>query len=137
MIFHSLRCKNGFTLIEILIVVAIIGILAAIAIPRFFDTTSRAKEALTKGNISAIRSAVSIYYARNDGVWPTSLISFSEYINPLPPAKAAPLGDTNKVTVVSGVPTATGTGWAYDPNTGDVWCNSIATDSKGVSFTTY
>lgn len=137
MIFHSLRCKNGFTLIELLIVVAIIGILTAIAIPRFFDTTSRAKESLTKGNISAIRSAVSIYYAKNDGRWPTDLISFSDYINPLPIAKAISLGDTNKVTIVSGVPTTTGTGWAYNPDNGDIWCNSIATDSKGDSFTTY
>ncbi len=63
----SITKEKGFTLIELMIVVAIIGILAAVAIPRFADLIDRAKEAQTKGNLSSIRSAISIYYGVNEG----------------------------------------------------------------------
>jgi prepilin-type N-terminal cleavage/methylation domain-containing protein len=57
---------KGFTLIELMIVVAIIGILAAIAIPKFADLIRKSNEGATKGNLGALRSALSIYYADND-----------------------------------------------------------------------
>lgn len=62
--------EKGFTLIELMIVVAIIGILAAIAIPRFADLIKKAKEGGTKGNLGAIRSALSVYYSDNEGKYP-------------------------------------------------------------------
>lgn len=55
--------RRGFTLIELMIVVAIIGILAAIAVPKFVEFVKRSKEAETKGHLGAIRSALSIYYS--------------------------------------------------------------------------
>ena len=68
--FH--RKSKGFTLIELMIVVAIIGILAAIAIPRFANLIDRAREARTQGNLGAIRSALAIHYGATDGTWPTA-----------------------------------------------------------------
>jgi len=65
--------KKGFTLIELMIVVAIIGILAAVAIPRFADLIRKSQEGATKGNLGALRSALTIYYGDNEGLWPTSL----------------------------------------------------------------
>jgi prepilin-type N-terminal cleavage/methylation domain-containing protein len=67
------RKSKGFTLIELMIVVAILGILAVIAIPRFAVLIDRAKESRTQGNLGCIRSAVAIYNGANSGTWPTTL----------------------------------------------------------------
>jgi len=138
-----LKSKKGFTLIELMIVVAIIGILAAVAIPRFAQMLDKSREGATKGNLGAIRSSVSIYYAEKEGVWPADLSSsYTSYLYPIPPAKANQLGNVSTVTLAADVPAAAGTGWAYVTTAGatfvgNVFCNSTATDTKGSSFTTY
>ena len=130
--------RKGFTLIELMIVVAIMGILIAVAIPRLSKILEAGREGATKGNLNAIRSAVTIYYGQGEGVWPTDLTNgFSSFMAIIPPARATPLGDTPHVTLVSSIPSAPGTGWAYLQDGGMVWANSTATDVKGTSFTTY
>ncbi|OGS45662.1 MAG: hypothetical protein A2539_07250 [Elusimicrobia bacterium RIFOXYD2_FULL_34_15] len=64
--------KKGFTLIELMIVVAIIGILAAIAIPKFADLIKKSKEGATKGSLGALRSALTIYYGEQEGLYPVA-----------------------------------------------------------------
>ena len=64
--------QKGFTLIELMIVVAIIGILAAIAIPAYQDYTIRSQVTEGLNLASAIKASVSEFYAQN-GVWPTAL----------------------------------------------------------------
>ena len=59
--FFNLKNKKGFTLIELMIVVAIIGILAAIAIPNFLNFRNKAKSAEAKSNLGAIRSCEETY----------------------------------------------------------------------------
>ena len=64
------RSNKGFTLIELMIVVAIIGILAAVAIPKFADLVTKSKEAAIKGHLGSVRSALSIYYGDTEGLYP-------------------------------------------------------------------
>ena len=65
--------KRGFTLIELMIVVAIIGILAAIAVPKFADLIRKSTEGASKGNLGSVRSALSIYYGDMEGQYPSSI----------------------------------------------------------------
>jgi prepilin-type N-terminal cleavage/methylation domain-containing protein len=86
--FH--RKSKGFTLIELMIVVAIIGILAAIAIPRFANLIDRAREARTQGNLGSIRSAMAICYGATDGTWPATIAALAVAAAPGPYLDAIP-----------------------------------------------
>src|SRR5258706_7118768 len=63
------KSDKGFTLIELMIVVVIIGILAAIAIPNFIAMQDRAKEGSVKANMHTLQLAAEDYGVQNDGVY--------------------------------------------------------------------
>ena len=66
------HCKRnyGFTLVEILIVVIILGILAAIVIPQFSDASSDAKDSSLASNLRALRAQGELYKAEHGDVYP-------------------------------------------------------------------
>lgn len=62
--------KKGFTLIEVLLVVTILGILAAIVLPTFSDQTIVAKESAAKSNLMAMRTQIELYKLQHNGYTP-------------------------------------------------------------------
>lgn len=67
---NTYRKQKGFTLVEILIVVVILGILAAIVIPQFSEASTEARESSVKSNLQMLRSQIELYKVQHNGSWP-------------------------------------------------------------------
>ena len=67
---NRLNTGYGFTLVELLIVVAILGSLAAIVVPTFEDYTIKAKESAAKDNLRILRNTIEVYAAEHNGIAP-------------------------------------------------------------------
>jgi prepilin-type N-terminal cleavage/methylation domain-containing protein len=142
----TVPARRGFTLIELMIVVAIIGILAAIAIPKFASLIRHSGEGTSKGNLATIRSAISIYYSDMEGTYPADMASLTiagKYLTVIPPAKSPYYHtDSSLIEYAAAGNGSDAGGWQYNnfvnaPNLGTVWVNCIHTDSMGTQWTSY
>jgi len=77
--------RAGFTLIELLVVMAIVATLLTLALPRYFGSLDRSKEAVLKENLFQMREAISRYYA-DKGKYPESLdgLAAEKYLRKVP-----------------------------------------------------
>ena len=147
--------KTGFTLIELMIVVAIIGILAAIATTKFTSMVNKTHEGASKRGLAILRTAISVYYGDNEGVYPTDdltcLTENKKYLSEIPTAHV-PGRHAKNNTVQNNddlgmgmILTADTGGWMYwnwttsDPirRQGDVWLGCIHQDSTGKIWSSY
>lgn len=120
----------GFTLIELMIVVAIIGILAAIAVPKFSDLIKKSQEGTTKGNLAAVRSALRIYYADTEGLYPGDhlecLTANAKYLKEIPQARIPSVHAATNIVCISqalsgGCMTGMGAPALWDANNNALW----------------
>lgn len=143
---------KGFTLIELMVVIVILGILAAVIAPRIPSFITKAKEGKTKGNLGTLRSTLNIYYSDNDGVYPEDDLSclMPKYVDKIPDCELpnSPHQDSNKV-YRSGFISQTMLvgdlgGWLYGSSQTQplIWGNimidcTIHNDSIGTAWSSY
>jgi len=86
---------SGFTLVEILVVMSIIALLLALAVPRYFQSVARAQESVLKENLTLIRDALDKHYA-DTGKYPGTLgeLVSKKYLRKLPDDPVAGSGGT-------------------------------------------
>ena len=70
---RTIKKRTGFMLLELIIVVAIIGILAAVAIPNLVGMTDEAKVAKIQSDLSTIGTAMEVYHVKKGGTYPDNL----------------------------------------------------------------
>ncbi|MBU0983167.1 MAG: prepilin-type N-terminal cleavage/methylation domain-containing protein [candidate division Zixibacteria bacterium] len=140
MAISRLRGNAGFTLIEIVIIIVVLGILAAVAIPKYQDITGEAREASCRASLGGLRSGITIFYANQavttgTATWPllaelqTPGVVMAQGLPPNPYATSADSAAIVVAGATKGVPVASAAGWAYLPATGEIWANT-ATDSS-------
>jgi len=90
--------RRGFTLIELLVVLAVIATLLTLAVPRYFGSIDKSKEAVLRENLNQMRDAISRYYA-DKGKYPESLeaLAADKYLRKVP---LDPITESEKTWVV-------------------------------------
>jgi general secretion pathway protein G len=132
-----MKAKSGFTLVEILIVVVILGILAAIVIPQFTNASTEAKTNSLMSNLQTARSQIQLYKVQHNDALPgaatdTTFVdamtkktkidgtvdetsgSYGPYLQQIP---KNPFDDSSTVTEGTGTP-GSGSGWYFNTSTG-------------------
>ena len=134
------RCNAAFTLVEVLIVIVIMAILAAVIVPNFVDTTKDARESTALFNLHTLRSQIQVYCAEHTGELPGPLLEelaeetdeegnvspggpYGPYCAQIP---VNPFSNSALVNEIANSPAqesdvSASHGWLYNPTTGEIW----------------
>ena len=143
------RPRSGFTLVELLVVIIVIAVLAAVAIPRFMNSSLRSKESALHGDLKLVRNAIAMFYA-DTGAYP---YNFDGLTGANPPTKG--LDATGATTTIrasdwkgpylASMPTdpVSGLGLIYSGSTGSnntigqVSSSAQGLDTNGIPYADY
>ncbi len=127
--------QAGFTLIELVIIIVVVGILSGAAVVSYQDLTGNAKKGSLKSSLGGMREAISswqmnsilktgadVYPSLAEISTPGEVLLFTIPSNPYQSGDNAP--DSIVTGVSRGTVVGTRGGWAYDPVTGEIWANT-------------
>jgi len=148
--------RKAFSLAELMIVVAVLGILAAVAVPRFDSYSTEAKSSAAKSNLRILRGAIELYTTRHGGIPPgyedddiegpasdetfrRQMIVDEDYLRKVPENPFNGLDTIRVVPNQSAFPgSATGRfGWVYQPVTMTIKLDWPGLDLDGISYYEY
>lgn len=145
MVLRDTVCSGihrAFTLVEILIVVVILGILAAIVVPQFANASEEASAGTAYYELEKLRRAVDIYRARwenqlpvveaGNGTWGALVSGNGEYLKAAPQNPYIGGANSRLITLASEADSAyhRDYGWIFDANTGQVWAAGFDADDE-------
>lgn len=157
--------KKAFSLIEMIIIIAVLGILASIVVPTFKSYTQQVKEATAKDHLRTLRTIIEVYTAQNDGVPPgypdndvlkaptavrftelmtSTVVSGNGFTNCIVKFPENPFSNKSSIKIIGNVETFPSApvqtdlfGWIYKPATKNIRLNYNGTDSQGVRYFDY
>ena len=148
------RKNAGFTLVELLIVVIILGILAAVVIPQFNTAAAESREAAVASNLATIRQAIELYKVQHNDAFPSSAIvneltdrtdvdgtinsaggKYGPYLRNTFPANPISANNAVATAATMGAAPADQTGgWVYATGTGEFRANVSGAGPSGVDY---
>lgn len=158
------RRRRAFTIVELILVVAIIGVLSAVVLPRLDGRSATAGEAAVNANLAIVRQAIDRYAAEHHGAFPGTSAArtvsqltmysdasgevsatrggeyvFGPYLQAIPvnPLWTKPGADRIYIDLTNSPPQAqleADAGWVYNPNTGEFYANSTELRQFGIKL---
>ena len=147
-----MRAKSGFTLVEILIVVVILGILAAIVIPQFTDASTQARESSLVSDLQTMRSQIELYKIQHKDAMPALAAEgtadferrmttqtdidgaagtdYGPYLQKLP---TNPFNNFDTVRVDGAAAGANTDGWRFDSTSGQIQADDADSTPDGTT----
>jgi general secretion pathway protein G len=139
--------RGGFTLVELVVIILILGILAGVAAPKMFKTSASATDNGLKQTLGIVRDAIELYTAENGGSYPPCsgdgsnfAAALKKYIRgPFPVCPVGPaknddvLAATGVTTTGAAAPTE---GWKFNTDNGTFICNysAVSASTPGVTY---